>query len=185
MVRKAYFDTEFIQYDLRRLGGIKVPVAELISIGIVDDTGRTYMAVSSEFNYAAARRNEWVARNVLAKLPPQSTWKSRKQIREEICAYLAEQPTRMHYYLIPNDAVLLDQLVCERFDDLPKGLLRPYVNLGQEWHNISRPDIFPPKENEHDVLCDARWAQALDVAIDQFKAQRQRTLPKPSAPSER
>ena len=58
------FDTEFIQYRLDLADGRRVPVTELISIGMINDDGQEYYAVSSEFNLKAAQENRWVRDNV-------------------------------------------------------------------------------------------------------------------------
>jgi hypothetical protein len=107
---KYFFDTEFIE-------GLKKPIPwlptigqfnrpyhsiQLISIGIVAEDGREYYAISSEFNPADA--NPWVKENVISKLDYtlrfinhgecsdgsallEDTWKSNKQIAQDIKAF--------------------------------------------------------------------------------------------------
>ena len=55
---RFFFDCEFIE-DGRTI--------DLVSIGVVDETGREFYAVSTEFDPAKAI--DWVRRNVLDKLP--------------------------------------------------------------------------------------------------------------------
>lgn len=55
---RFFYDTEFIE------DGVTI---ELVSIGVVDETGREFYAVSTEFDPAKA--GPWVRENVLAKLP--------------------------------------------------------------------------------------------------------------------
>ncbi len=75
-----YLDTEFIE----RPGSI-----QLISIGIIDETGKhEYYAISSEFNPEDA--SQWVKDNVIANLEPEElvARKSLQQIRDEIISYI-------------------------------------------------------------------------------------------------
>ncbi len=62
---KYFFDTEFHERIKNPLFGKKHHLMELISIGIVDEDGRTYYAVSSDFDLKAAWKNEWLRENVL------------------------------------------------------------------------------------------------------------------------
>lgn len=58
-----YFDTEFIEGHHKPLFGKSRHFIDLISIGIVAEDGRTYYAISNEYNYANA--DEWVKENVI------------------------------------------------------------------------------------------------------------------------
>ena len=58
MVYRYFYDCEFIE-DGRTI--------DLVSIGVVDEHGREFYAVSTEFD--ASRAIPWVRRNVLDKLP--------------------------------------------------------------------------------------------------------------------
>lgn len=60
---KYFLDTEFHEYKTRGVNTI-----ELISIGIVDETGREFYAESRDFVLPAAARNEWLRDNVLRGL---------------------------------------------------------------------------------------------------------------------
>src|SRR3712207_9345974 len=57
-VRRYFYDTEFIE------DGTTI---DLVSIGVVDETGREFYAVSTEFDPDKAI--PWVRRNVLDQLP--------------------------------------------------------------------------------------------------------------------
>ncbi len=72
MVYRYFYDCEFIE-DGR--------VVDLVSIGVVDEFGREFYAVSTEFDDTKAI--PWVRRNVLDKLPSPSdrAWRSRERIR--------------------------------------------------------------------------------------------------------
>ncbi len=71
--RRYFYDCEFIE-DGRTI--------ELVSIGVVDESGREFYAVSSEFD--PQRAIDWVRRHVLDKLPSPSdpAWRSRDRLRE-------------------------------------------------------------------------------------------------------
>ena len=73
-VRRFFYDTEFIE------DGTTI---ELVSIGVVDEEGREFYAVSTEFD--AGKAIPWVRRNVLDKLPSPGdpAWRSRARIRLE------------------------------------------------------------------------------------------------------
>src|SRR6185295_2797004 len=75
---RYFYDCEFIE-DGR--------VVDLVSIGVVDEFGREFYAVSTEFDETKAI--PWVRRNVLDKLPSPSdrAWRSRERIREDLYAF--------------------------------------------------------------------------------------------------
>ena len=56
---RFFYDCEFIE-DGRTI--------DLVSIGVVDEEGREFYAVSTEFD--PERAGQWVRQNVLPKLPP-------------------------------------------------------------------------------------------------------------------
>lgn len=60
---KYFLDTEFIERFHKPLFGKARHVIDLISIGIVADDGRTYYAISNEYNYNDA--SDWVKENVI------------------------------------------------------------------------------------------------------------------------
>ena len=78
-MRRFFYDTEFIE------DGTTI---DLVSIGVVDEAGREFYAVSTEFDPAKAI--PWVRRNVLDQLPPPAdkAWRSRERIREELLSFL-------------------------------------------------------------------------------------------------
>lgn len=152
---KYFFDTEFIT-------GFKKPIPflptignwnkpefyiHLVSIGIVDETGREYYAISNEFNPGMA--DDWVKKNVLSKLPEryvcfQSSsprekegarlWKSNQQIKMDIVEFMGggidsdqadvlyvPSATEMHAYFADYDWVVFCSLF-GRMIDLPIGM---------------------------------------------------------------
>ena len=101
---KYFFDTEFLEGFkkpiswLPTIGGFNKPYhsIQLISIGIVNELGYTYYAISNEFNPNDA--SDWVKENVLSKLPSPifngsnikdvKRYKSNKQIAADILDYI-------------------------------------------------------------------------------------------------
>ena len=79
MVYRYFYDCEFIE-DGRTV--------DLVSIGVVDEYGREFYAVSTEFD--DSRAVPWVRRNVLDKLPSPAdrAWRSRERIRDDLYDFL-------------------------------------------------------------------------------------------------
>ena len=77
-VRRFFYDTEFIE------DGTTI---DLVSIGVVDETGREFYAVSTQFDERKAI--PWVRRNVLDQLPPPAdkAWRTRDRIRDDLLAF--------------------------------------------------------------------------------------------------
>jgi len=74
---RYFYDCEFIE-DGRTI--------TLVSIGFVDENGREFYAVSTEFDPDTAI--DWVRRHVLNQLPPPAdpAWRSRATIRQDLLA---------------------------------------------------------------------------------------------------
>lgn len=144
---RYFLDTEFIE---------RPGLLDLISIGIVCEDGRTYYAVSSEFN--AAEAHPWVIENVIAKLPPREMWKPRAQIGAEIRAFVTGKP-QFWAYFADYDWVLFCWLQ-GRMIDLPKGWPMFCMDLKQSMveRGISK-DALPKQDDAtaHDALADAQW----------------------------
>lgn len=58
MGQKIYLDTEFHEYQVKPLFGKPIDTIELISIGLVKQTGEEYYAISKDFDLKAAW-NKW------------------------------------------------------------------------------------------------------------------------------
>ena len=156
------FDTEFIQYRLDLADGRWVPVTELISIGMINDDGQEYYAVSSEFNLKAAQENRWVRENVLDKLPPEDTWISLRDMKPQIFDFVGKKPTKFNYYCIEEDMVMLRQIMTPTsVTGFPDEWDINGLNIQQEFERIGTPDGVKPirPENIHNALEDARWAK--------------------------
>jgi hypothetical protein len=81
MSYRYFYDCEFIE-DGRTI--------DLVSIGVVDEHGREFYAISTEFDPTPAV--PWVRRNVLDRLPSPGhpAWRSRERIRDELYQFLIE-----------------------------------------------------------------------------------------------
>lgn len=156
---KYFYDTEFIE-DGKTI--------DLVSIGIIAEDGRTYYAISKEFNPKKA--DQWVKDNVLSKLPQRYSysmfdshnmrekamgWKSRKQIKEDIIAFIGEDKPELWAYYADYDHVVLCQLF-GRMIDLPKNFPFYTRDIKQLCDSLGNPKL-PDQENEHNALDDAKW----------------------------
>jgi hypothetical protein len=152
MVYRYFYDCEFIE-DGR--------VVDLVSIGVVDEYGREFYAVSTEFDASAAPT--WVRRNVLDKLPSPGdpAWRSRAQIRDQLWEFLIapvrERPgetIELWAWLAAYDHVALAQL-WGAMPELPREIPRFTKDLRQLWEDRGRPSL-PAAAGRHDALVDAR-----------------------------
>ena len=109
---KYFLDTEFHEHKkpVKFLGITiaKVWTIDLISIGIVAEDGRTYYAINRDLNLKYAKKNDWLKKNVLDKLPAKSElyppygsprlwqesmrWLPMEQIRQEVIDFCGGKP---------------------------------------------------------------------------------------------
>ena len=153
MVYRYFYDCEFIE-DGR--------VIDLVSIGVVDEYGREFYAVSTEFDPAPAV--PWVRRNVLDKLPSPGdpAWRGRERIREDLREFLLE-PVRkgqaaqieLWAWFAAYDHVVLAQL-WGAMPQLPREIPRFTKELRQLWDDRGRPELPAAPRGRHDALVDAR-----------------------------
>lgn len=147
---KYFLDTEFIEGFHKPLFGKRRHFIDMISISIVREDGKSYYAISNEFDVADA--DKWVVDNVISKLPMKlrkesisqfqkrtanvpygAEWMDGKpnvQIRNEILDffgcwrdqffYRAPEGIEVYGYFADYDWVLLCSLF-GRMIDLPKG----------------------------------------------------------------
>jgi len=167
---RYFFDTEFIE------NGKSV---QLISIGIVDETGKEYYAVSNEYNYDDA--SDWVKENVIEPMykefiairsNPPVTVKvfqniiglNKKQIGKEIVdfvRYSQVEGTEIEFwgYYSDYDWVVLCQLFGTMMD-LPPDFPMFCMDLKQSM--IERcVEKLPDPVGEHNALIDARFNRDL------------------------
>lgn len=153
MVYRYFYDCEFIE-DGRTI--------DLVSIGVVDEQGREFYAISTEFDERAAV--PWVRRNVLDRLPSlgDPAWMSRERIREGLLEFLvaplkAEPGLEMELWAwyAAYDHVVVAQL-WGRMPELPRAIPRFTKDLRQLWDDRGRPPLPEAQAQRHDALVDAR-----------------------------
>jgi 3' exoribonuclease, RNase T-like len=153
MTYRYFYDCEFIE-DGRTV--------DLVSIGVVDEHGREFYAVSTEFD--DTRAVPWVRRHVLDKLPSPAdpAWRSREGIRDDLYAFLVE-PVRgrpgegleLWAWYAAYDHVALAQL-WGAMPALPREIPRFTKELRQLWDDRGRPQLPSAGVDQHDALADAR-----------------------------
>ncbi|MGH8794914.1 MAG: polyadenylate-specific 3'-exoribonuclease AS [Stackebrandtia sp.] len=153
MAYRYFYDCEFIE------DGVTI---DLVSIGVVDERGREFYAVSAEFDESKAI--PWVRKNVLEKLPPPSdqAWQMRKKIRDDLYEFLTE-PMRgaskgrieLWAWYGAYDHVVLAQL-WGPMPALPRAIPRMTKDLKQLWDELGRPSLPPAPADQHSALADAR-----------------------------
>jgi hypothetical protein len=145
---RYFYDCEFIEDG---------QTIELVSIGVVDENGREFYAVSSEFD--PGRANDWVQRHVLDKLPgPGDTaWRSRARIRDDLFSFLTApgEPIELWAWLAAYDHVVLAQLWGD-MRALPNEIPRFTHELRQRWEDAGEPRVPVAPRDRHDALADAR-----------------------------
>ena len=144
---KFTFDTEFIE-DGKTI--------ELISIGIINiETNEQLYLISSEFD--ASKADDWVKDNVLTKLDPLEPRYTREAIRSKILEFCGDKPEFYCYYS-PYDWVAFCQIFGKMID-LPEGYPMLAIDLKQEIlrQGITKEQLPPDPENEHNALDDAKW----------------------------
>jgi len=145
---RYFYDTEFIE------DGTTI---ELVSIGVVDEDGREFYAVSTEFD--PTRAGPWVRENVLDKLPSPAdpAWCDRRTIRDRLLKFLNQGRDRVELWawFAAYDHVALAQLWGD-MPALPRELPRFTRELRQRWEDVGKPVLPTPPRDAHDALADAR-----------------------------
>ncbi len=151
VIYRYFYDCEFIEDGTR---------IDLVSIGVVDEAGREFYAVSTEFDDSKAV--PWVRRNVLDKLPSPASkaWRSRERIREDLLAFLTEPlgsggELELWAWFAAYDHVALAQL-WGAMPALPRVIPRFTKELRQRWDDLGRPQLPSAPPDQHDALADAR-----------------------------
>jgi len=150
---RYFYDCEFIE-DGRLI--------DLVSIGVVDEHGREYYAVSTEFD--GTRALPWVRRHVLDRLPSPAdrAWRSRARIRDELYEFLvaplraeSDRVIELWAWYAAYDHVALAQL-WGAMPALPREIPRFTKDLRQRWDDLGRPPLPGAAGDRHDALVDAR-----------------------------
>ena len=153
MAYRYFYDCEFIE-DGRTI--------DLVSIGVVDEHGREFYAVSTEFD--GTRAVPWVRRNVLDKLPSPAdpAWRSRERIRDDLLRVPGRAAARppgeqieLWAWYAAYDHVALAQL-WGAMPALPREIPRFTKELRQLWDDRAGRRCPTPRGQRHDALVDAR-----------------------------
>jgi hypothetical protein len=157
---RFFYDCEFIE------DGTTI---SLVSIGMIDETGREFYAVSTEFD--ESRAIDWVRKNVLNQLPSPAdrAWRSLARIRDDLLAFLLEpgEPIELWAWMASYDHVALAQLWGD-MRALPRQIPRFTHELRQLWESAGSPPLPGPGPDAHDALADARHNLARWHAIAQI-----------------
>ena len=153
-------------YDLEF--GVTAPEVTFVSIGVVAEDGREFYAVSSEFDPLAV--HPWVRENVLPQLPPASTWRSRRQIREELLEFFGPDPVLWAWFGA-YDHVAMCQL-WGQMPELPRAIPRFTLDVRQLWEHLGRPPLPRQESGLHDALADARHVKVRWEALAERAYQR-------------
>jgi hypothetical protein len=145
---RYFYDCEFIE-DGRTI--------ELVSIGVVDETGRCFYGVSTDFD--PSRAIDWVRRHVLDKLPSPAdpAWRPAQRIRDELLEFLLApgEPIELWAWMAGYDHVVLAQMWGD-MRALPRVIPRFTHELRQRWEDAGRPVLPDQPPDQHDALADAR-----------------------------
>ncbi len=145
---RYFYDCEFIE------DGTTI---ELVSIGVVDESGREFYAVSTEFD--ESRAIDWVRKNVLNQLPSPAdkAWRSRARIRQDLLDFLLApgEAIELWAWMASYDHVVLAQLWGD-MRALPRQIPRFTHELRQHWEYAGSPALPPAGSDAHDALADAR-----------------------------
>jgi hypothetical protein len=145
---RFFYDCEFIE------DGTTI---DLVSIGVIDENGREFYAVSTEFD--PGRAIAWVRDNVLVKLPSPAdkAWRSLARIREDLLAFLTapQEPIELWAWMAAYDHVMLAQLWGD-MRALPRAIPRFTHELRQKWEDVGKPALPVAPPDQHDALADAR-----------------------------
>lgn len=136
-----FFDTEFID-DGRTI--------ELISIGMVKDTGEEYYAESSEVDFSKA--SPWVMNNVVPSLTGKT--KSRSEIAYDIRLFAGNSPEFWAWFA-SYDWVALCQLYGSMID-LPRNFPRFCHDL-KSVLMLNGKELVEQPDSIHNALDDAKW----------------------------
>lgn len=158
---KYFYDTEFLER------GPSYPI-ELISLGVVAEDGREFLAVNSEFNLR--RATPWLRRHVLPKLPPRTdpAWRTPVSIARALRRFVGKGTPEFWGYFADYDHVVLCQLFGD-MEHLPKGWPMFSRDLEQLRERLGVALPARGGDDNHDALADARWIRACWLHLSSFE----------------
>lgn len=171
---RVFYDTEFRE-DGRTI--------DLLSIGIVRETGESYYAVVSDADWDSVKKDDWLKENVWPGMPirglkrepytvggrteyrvtypgnldtSSSLVKPKWVIANEVRDFLTATPNlELWAWYAAYDHVALAQL-WGKMIGLPKGIPMWTNDLKQEAERLGNPRLPEQEEGEHNALADAR-----------------------------
>jgi 3' exoribonuclease, RNase T-like len=149
---RYFMDSEFIER------GPQYPI-ELISIGIVSEDGRTFYAISAEFNPEHA--SQWVKENVLEKLEKDICPLPLAKIAIDIkkfCDPVKYGKPELWGYFCDYDFVIFCQIFGTMMD-LPDDFPKYCLDLKQLAFMHNNPRLPKQEGGKHNALADAKWVK--------------------------
>ncbi|GAA4934000.1 hypothetical protein HD597_010075 [Nonomuraea thailandensis] len=193
---KIFYDCEFLENGR---------TIELISIGIVTETGHEYYAVNSDAPWDTIREHRWLMDNVWPHLPLRGhktgltytgTGPSGHEVKMTEPGVIDMRDIRVKpHWVIANEVrefILgvpdpelwawygaYDHVVlCQlwgRMIDLPKGVPMWTADLKQEAMRLGNPEMPKQAKGEHHALADARHNKVMAEYLDQLAKPTVRT----------
>ncbi|MFD8384302.1 hypothetical protein ACFV2X_38270 [Streptomyces sp. NPDC059679] len=163
-IRNVYLDCEFLPSD--------PSIDGLVSIGLTDDQGSDYYAVSNDMDVVAVRAVPWMVDNVWPSLPhrgadgyPQlldrkhPSVKYLETIRDDIAAYFADtdaEVTHLYAYYGGQDICRLHSLWGNDWGLMPRPVPRWFFDLKALAVQAGSPVLPEQAHGAHNALEDAR-----------------------------
>ncbi len=169
---KYTIDTEFFEHGPLR------PI-QLISIGIVSETGKRYYAVNKDFDWEYVRKvdpKHWLFENVkphlfLPDMDPARTSRTLREIRQDITKVFAADPSPEFWaYFADYDWVVFCQIFGTMLD-LPKNFPMLCMDIEQKRKMLGfTREVYPEKfQPEHNALVDALWDMQALINLNVFE----------------
>jgi hypothetical protein len=164
---KYFYDCEFLE------DGFSI---DLISIGMACEDGRTYYAVSSEFDTRRISRHNWLMENVMSSIDHEESisymsahgspvkdltitdpaLRSRRQIRDDILEFTAGTWPEFWAWYGAYDHVALCQLFGTMVE-LPSKFPMFTADIKQLHKKAGSPEMPQQPEGLHNALADAQF----------------------------
>lgn len=169
---KYTIDTEFHDRGHNKM--------DLLSVGVVSESGHQYYAVVKDVDWEAVHKNVWLRDNVVPVLyDPRSVknqivpYRTRKEIVGELAVFFARDPAPQFWaYFADWDWVLFCHLFGTLLETLPQ-FPQLCLDIKQEMMRmrIPREALSPQATHEHNALNDAAWNMQIlkEIALREVK----------------
>ncbi|HEY9764587.1 MAG TPA: hypothetical protein V6D07_18815 [Trichocoleus sp.] len=149
-VKEFFLDTEFIDSPNK---------IDLISIGVIDEGGREFYAISTEFNPRKA--SPWVKENVLVPDP---------HVRD-LWSFQPDYKVHFYGYYADYDWVAFCQLFGKMID-LPRGFPNYCRDIKQRSDSLGDGWLPPQVGDGHQALDDARYVRRCHYFLNNVERER-------------